>query len=152
MLAGYWPQATEEGEFATKLNSLSKVVVSSTLESVLWGKWEGAEIIKNNVAEEIAKLKQQPGKDIVLWGSLTLARSLMQAGLIDEVQHYEGATLVAGRGGDWNSFIFFSDPEGNGWGWCRSARPATDKVTVTAMTAQQTKVAALMATVSSWPI
>jgi len=96
MLAGYWPQATEEGEFATKLNSLSKVVVSSTLESVLWGKWEGAEIIKNNVAEEIAKLKQQPGKDIVLWGSLTLARSLMQAGLIDEVQHYEGATLVAG--------------------------------------------------------
>jgi catechol 2,3-dioxygenase-like lactoylglutathione lyase family enzyme len=32
-----------------------------------------------------------------------------------EVQHYEGALLVNGRGGDWNSFIFFSDPDGNGW-------------------------------------
>lgn len=34
---------------------------------------------------------------------------------VSEVQHYEGAVLVAGRGGDWNSFIFFSDPDGNGW-------------------------------------
>jgi predicted enzyme related to lactoylglutathione lyase len=31
------------------------------------------------------------------------------------IQHYEGANLVDGRGGDWNSFIFFSDPDGNGW-------------------------------------
>jgi catechol 2,3-dioxygenase-like lactoylglutathione lyase family enzyme len=31
------------------------------------------------------------------------------------VQHYDGAVLVEGRGGDWNSFIFFSDPDGNGW-------------------------------------
>jgi catechol 2,3-dioxygenase-like lactoylglutathione lyase family enzyme len=34
---------------------------------------------------------------------------------VSAVQHYEGAVLVAGRGGDWNSFIFFSDPDGNGW-------------------------------------
>jgi catechol 2,3-dioxygenase-like lactoylglutathione lyase family enzyme len=34
---------------------------------------------------------------------------------VSQVQHYEGATLVDGRGGDWNSFIFFSDPDGNGW-------------------------------------
>jgi hypothetical protein len=34
---------------------------------------------------------------------------------VSEIQHYEGATLVAGRGGDWNSFIFFSDPDGNSW-------------------------------------
>jgi catechol 2,3-dioxygenase-like lactoylglutathione lyase family enzyme len=34
---------------------------------------------------------------------------------VSPVQHYEGANLVDGRGGDWNSFIFFSDPDGNGW-------------------------------------
>jgi catechol 2,3-dioxygenase-like lactoylglutathione lyase family enzyme len=34
---------------------------------------------------------------------------------VSKVQHYEGATLVDGRGGDWNSFIFFNDPDGNSW-------------------------------------
>ncbi len=34
---------------------------------------------------------------------------------VSPIQHYEGATLVDGRGGDWNSFIFFSDPDGNSW-------------------------------------
>jgi catechol 2,3-dioxygenase-like lactoylglutathione lyase family enzyme len=34
---------------------------------------------------------------------------------VSEIQHYEGAILVDGRGGDWNSFIFFSDPDGNAW-------------------------------------
>jgi dihydrofolate reductase len=86
LFVGYWPQATEEGEFATKLNSLSKVVVSATLESAPWGKWEGAEIIAHNPTEAIARLKQHPGKDLVVWGSLMLAKSLMQEGLIDEYQ------------------------------------------------------------------
>jgi predicted enzyme related to lactoylglutathione lyase len=45
------------------------------------------------------------------------ARSeLVERGVaVSEIQHYEGAKLVAGRGGKWNSFIFFSDPDGNGW-------------------------------------
>jgi predicted enzyme related to lactoylglutathione lyase len=34
---------------------------------------------------------------------------------VSEVQHFDGPVLVAGRGGDWNSFVFFSDPDGNGW-------------------------------------
>lgn len=34
---------------------------------------------------------------------------------VSPIQHYEGATLVEGRGGRWNSFIFFNDPDGNGW-------------------------------------
>jgi catechol 2,3-dioxygenase-like lactoylglutathione lyase family enzyme len=34
---------------------------------------------------------------------------------VNEVQHYEGSVRVDGRGGDWNSFVFFSDPDGNGW-------------------------------------
>ncbi len=40
------------------------------------------------------------------------------------IQHYEGAVLVDGPGGDWNSFIFFSDPDGNGW--VVQERPARD--------------------------
>ena len=43
---------------------------------------------------------------------------------VSPVQHYEGAVLVDGRGGDWNSFIFFSDPDGNGW--VVQERPARD--------------------------
>ncbi len=86
LLVEYWPEATEEGTFGEKLNSLSKYVVSSTLDNARWGKWEGAEIISDNPTEAIAKLKQQPGKDIVVWGSLTLAKSLMKAGLNDECQ------------------------------------------------------------------
>ena len=41
---------------------------------------------------------------------------LLQGGVeVSAVQHFEGAVRVDGRGGDWNSFIFFSDPDGNGW-------------------------------------
>ncbi len=43
---------------------------------------------------------------------------------VSQVQHYEGAVLVDGRGGDWNSFVFFSDPDGNGW--VVQGRPARD--------------------------
>jgi catechol 2,3-dioxygenase-like lactoylglutathione lyase family enzyme len=41
---------------------------------------------------------------------------------VSAVQHYEGATLVDGRGGDWNSFIFFNDPDGNSWAVQESPR------------------------------
>lgn len=41
---------------------------------------------------------------------------LVEGGVeVSEVQHYDGADRVAGRGGRWNSFVFFSDPDGNGW-------------------------------------
>jgi catechol 2,3-dioxygenase-like lactoylglutathione lyase family enzyme len=42
--------------------------------------------------------------------------ALVERGVtVSPIQHYEGANLVDGRGGKWNSFIFFSDPDGNGW-------------------------------------
>ncbi len=50
---------------------------------------------------------------------------LLQRGVeVSAVQHYDGADLVDGRGGDWNSFVFFSDPDGNGW--VVQERPADD--------------------------
>lgn len=87
MFVQYWPYAMDEvGEFAQKLNAFSKYVVSTTLESAPWGDWEDAKLIKDNIYEEINQLKQEEGKDIVLWGSLQLAESLGQEGLIDEYQ------------------------------------------------------------------
>lgn len=47
---------------------------------------------------------------------------------VSEVQHYDGAVRVDGPGGDWNSFVFFSDPDGNGWA-VQESPPATDSDT-----------------------
>lgn len=83
----YWPNASgDEGEFGEKLNALKKYVVSSTLEEAPWGNWEGATIIKDRPADRIRELKREPGKDIVIWGSLMLATAMMRAGIVDELQ------------------------------------------------------------------
>jgi len=79
-MAGYWPTAPSD-EIADKMNGLAKLVASRTLQQV---SWNNSKLIKGNVAEEIAKLKRKPGKDIVLLGSSILASSLLQEGLIDE--------------------------------------------------------------------
>ena len=83
----YLPESKEQADsFTDKIGSLSKYVVSTRLREAPWGVWEPATIIKDNVFEEITKLKDQSGKDIVIWGSMTLAHSLLKEGLIDEVQ------------------------------------------------------------------
>ena len=86
MFAGYWPNVTagDEKAFADKLNSTPKVVFSNTLDRAPWGSWEDARIVKKSPATEVTRLKQQPGKHIVLWGSISVAQSLMNEKLIDE--------------------------------------------------------------------
>ena len=86
MFAGYWPDVTsgEDKEFADKLNAMPKIVFSKTLDRAPWGKWDGAKVVRSDAAEEVAKLRQQSGKDMILWGSISVAQSLMNAGLIDE--------------------------------------------------------------------
>jgi dihydrofolate reductase len=82
LLAPYWSSLkNNEYGIADKLNSVPKYVVSSTLKKA---EWNNSTIIKENVAGEIAKLKQQPGQDIRIAGSATLVQSLMEADLIDE--------------------------------------------------------------------
>ena len=82
IFAAYWPTQTHnEFGIADKLNGERKFVVSSTLEKV---EWDNSTLIRGNVAEEIRRLKQQPGGDIRIVGSATLVQSLMQAGLVDE--------------------------------------------------------------------
>ena len=83
--ASYWPyQNSADQPFTDYLNNTPKFVVSTTLEEPL--EWQNSTLIQENVAEEIAKLKQQPGKSIGITGSGTLVRSLLQDDLLDELE------------------------------------------------------------------
>ena len=79
--AAAWPSRTDETGFADRMNSLPKFVVSTTLEQV---EWNNSRLIKENVAEEVSKLKQQPGQNLLIYGSGALVHTLMQHNLIDE--------------------------------------------------------------------
>jgi dihydrofolate reductase len=83
--AAFWPdQDPDENPVAARMNGVRKYVVSTTLEEPL--EWQNSTLIGDNVAEEISKLKEQPGKDISISGSPTLVRSLLQEGLLDELR------------------------------------------------------------------
>ena len=85
LFVDFWPSASTDKEIiADKLNQTKKVVFSNTLKKAPWGKWPEAEITSGNANEEIRKLKSLSGKNMVLWGSISLAQSLMSENLIDE--------------------------------------------------------------------
>jgi len=92
----HWPTSTDE-PFASHINNTPKVVVSTTLDKVEWGQWDKITLIKDNLAEELAKLKQQPGKGIGVAGSPTLVRSLLQSDLLDTLRLWVHP-VVAGSG------------------------------------------------------
>lgn len=79
--AAAWPTMSDEEGFADRMNSIPKYAVSTTLEK---GEWNNTTIIRTNVAEEVAKLKAQPGGDVLVAGSMTLIRILMEHDLVDE--------------------------------------------------------------------
>ena len=82
IFAAYFPNAPEDDPIVNKLNSMPKYVVSTTLERV---EWNNSMLIKKNVREEVAKLKQKPGSGFLqVIGSGKLAQYLMKAGLVDE--------------------------------------------------------------------
>jgi dihydrofolate reductase len=80
--AEFWPTATNEPVIAERMNCLLKHVASTTLEEPL--EWSNSTFIEGDVAEEVAKLKEQPGGDILLLASTGLVQTLMDHGLIDE--------------------------------------------------------------------
>ena len=79
MMAAYWPSA--DGEIAHFMNNVPKIVFSRTLEKA---EWKNTRLVRDNVPEEVSKLKQQSGNDLFIVGSANLAATLMQHGLIDE--------------------------------------------------------------------
>src|ERR671932_462796 len=85
--AAFWPAqegSDDDQEITAYMNNTPKFVVSKTLEEPL--EWQNSTLIKENVAEEITRLKQQPGKDISITGSGTLVRSLLKDDLLDELR------------------------------------------------------------------
>ena len=94
--ASYWPyQNSAEQPFTDYLNNTPKFVVSTTLEEPL--QWQNSTLIEGNVAEEVARLKRQPGKDIGIVGSGALVRSLLRDGLLDQLTLMVHP-IVVGRG------------------------------------------------------
>jgi dihydrofolate reductase len=101
LMADYWPAAAtnpstpkSDVEIADKMNNLPKIVFSKTLQEV---KWNNSRLVKDNIAEEISKMKQQPGKDMVIFGSGSIVSTLMQHGLIDEYRIIMNP-IVLGKG------------------------------------------------------
>jgi dihydrofolate reductase len=97
VFATTWPARTAaddgpgEAGFIDRINRLPKFVASTTLkEPLTWN----ATLIKGDVAKEVARLKQQPGRDILMFGCGELARTLMQHGLIDEYRFWVYPVVV----------------------------------------------------------
>ncbi|MFB6724485.1 dihydrofolate reductase family protein [Kribbella sp. NPDC056345] len=82
LFVGLWP--TLEHPIAPLLNALRKVVVSTTLAEAPWGSYEPATVVRD--LEAVRALKAEDGKDIILWGSISLFHSLLAAGLVDEIE------------------------------------------------------------------
>ena len=85
-MASYWPTPeaiASDPAVAGAMNAIPKIVFSRTLDKA---DWHNTRLIKDNVAEEVLKLKQQPGKDLALFGSPGLTVSLVEHGLVDELR------------------------------------------------------------------
>jgi dihydrofolate reductase len=84
IFARYWPTAPDDDPFAASLNGLPKYVASRTLEEPL--EWKNSTLLQGDVAEAVAKLKQEPGKDLSVLGSGDFVQTLMEHDLVDEYQ------------------------------------------------------------------
>jgi dihydrofolate reductase len=82
--ASFWPFQPGGTQMVDYINSVRKYVVSTTLEEPLG--WNNSSLVKGDIAEEVTRLKEQPGKNITTTGSITLVRWLIRAGLLDELQ------------------------------------------------------------------
>ncbi len=79
--AAAWPE--REGEFADKMNSMPKHVVTSTLDEL---DWNNSTVLKGDLATEVAKLKEGDGGPILVAGSRTLVHALIERDLVDELR------------------------------------------------------------------
>ena len=91
----YWPLQTDDTTGVTAyLNQVQKYVVSSTLTDP---GWENSTVLAGDPVAEVRALKEQPGQDIVVTGSITLVHALVAAGLVDEYRLFT-YPAVQGRG------------------------------------------------------
>lgn len=92
---GYWPAQTDDTTgVTTHLYRVTKFVVSRSLREP---QWENTEILRGDLADEVQALKEQPGQEIGVTGSITLVHGLIAAGLVDEYRLFL-YPVVVGRG------------------------------------------------------
>jgi dihydrofolate reductase len=94
-MRGYWPKQDDDATGVTAyLNQVQKYVVSSTLTDP---QWQNSAILAGDPVAEVRALKERPGQDIVVTGSITLCHALIRAGLVDEYRLFV-YPVVQGRG------------------------------------------------------
>ena len=93
--ADHWPSSDNE-PFASHINGVPKYVVSSSLESAPWGDHGSATVVRD-LAATVTELKEQPGGNIGVHGSLSLVEALLHADLLDEMR-IEIYPVIAGTG------------------------------------------------------
>jgi dihydrofolate reductase len=94
-LRGFWPKQSDDGTGITDyLNQVRKYVVSSTMSDP---KWQNTTVLSGDPVAEVRALKEQPGQDITVTGSITLCHTLIAAGLVDQYRLFV-YPVVQGRG------------------------------------------------------
>jgi dihydrofolate reductase len=96
MMAGYWPTpmaAQNAPVVAKRMNELRKMVFSQSMKKALW---QNTTLLKGDPGEEMKRLKQQPGPDLVILGSASIVAQLSDARLIDEYQVALAPVLLGG--------------------------------------------------------
>jgi dihydrofolate reductase len=81
--AGYWPNASQDEDFAAFINPVEKFVASGTLSEPL--EWQNSHLIGAPLEEFVADLKKRDGGEIAVCGSISVTRQLLFAGLLDEL-------------------------------------------------------------------
>jgi dihydrofolate reductase len=94
-LRGYWPKQTDDATGVTNyLNQVQKYVISSTMTDP---QWQNSTVLSGDPVEEVRTLKEKPGRDIVVTGSIMLCHTLILSGLVDEYRLF-AYPVVQGRG------------------------------------------------------
>ena len=87
MFTRFWPDATgEDPEITVAMNSIPKIVFSGSIKEVQWGNHGNISLVADDAVTHIKSLKEAGGKNMIMWGSLSLAQSLLKANLFDEIQ------------------------------------------------------------------
>ena len=115
--AAAWPQIGDEDPIGAKLNHMPKYVVSRTLKTA---EWANTTVLSGDVAEEVAKLKEQPGGEIHVSGSGNLVQTLFRHDLVDELVLLV-FPVVVGRG----KRLFGEGTTPGAWELVESASTAT---------------------------
>jgi len=92
-----WPDRPIANDLlAEKINTSEKIVISRSPGAAPWGQWPAATVVTGDPVEKIRALKALPGKDLIIWGSITIAQALMARNLVDEYHLHICPTLLAG--------------------------------------------------------